>query len=127
MDTHTGSDRRESERKDVFLPLKLKSKNMTITHADVLDISCYGIRVGVKMEMTFKTVEDKLSVDEVLENKTLNLEIGAADDKFHIEAPAVVKWHTFRYGEGEKIYELGLTLKLKGEQKKIWREYYQEL
>lgn len=127
MDKQTGAERRESIRKDVFIPLKLKTENHIVSHADVLDMSCYGIRVGVRIKMTFKTVEEKTAVDEVLGHSDLNLEIGAASDKFHIEAPAKIKWHAFHYGEGEKIYELGLDLRLKGEQRKIWRDYYMDL
>lgn len=127
MGNQSASDRITPDHKEVYMPLKLKAFGHVISHASVLNISCDGTGIIAKMEMIFKTVDEKTVVDHLLEGKPVTVEIGDPGEDLHLEAPAVVKWHTYSYGEGEKIYDVGLNLKVKGEAKKIWREFCQKL
>jgi len=127
MEKSKVSEHLTPEHKEVFLPLKLKAFGEEISRADALNILCNGTGITARMEMVFKTVNKKEAVDHILEEKPVTVEIGAPGGELHIETPAVVKWHTFSYGEGEKIYDVELDLKLKGKLKKAWKEFCEKL
>lgn len=121
-------DRRKTPRKPVYLPIKLVTEDGTVVSTGrALNISCYGIKLGLKLEITFKTIGNKSSTDEILSGKSLTLEIGSANSSLHIKTPAEVKWNTSSYGEGENIYEAGLDLKLTDKQKEEWEQFYHNL
>ncbi len=119
----SGIERRDSPRKSVYLPLRLIAKGHVISTGHVLNINCYGI----KLEITFKTIDDKTLVDELLSAQDLTLEIGKHDTNLHIITSVGVKWSNFSYGEGEKIYEAGLDLKLSNNQKQEWEKFYKNI
>lgn len=122
------AERRGTPRKNVYLPIKLRAKGKgIIATGRALNISCYGIKLGLKLEITFKTVEDTERMDEVLSAQDLSLEIGDVGGDIYIMTKVGVKWSKYSYGEGEKIYEAGLDLKLTKEQKEEWRRFYDNL
>ncbi len=129
MTEHNQStERRGTARKDVYLPLKLRSKaGGIIASGRALNVSCYGIKMGLKLEITFKTVEDKGQMDEVLSAKDLSLEIGDIGGELYMMTAVEVKWSSSSYGEGEKIYEAGLDLKLSEKQREEWTQFYERL
>ena len=122
-----GLERRKTPRKEIYLPIKLSARGDIIATGHALDISCYGVKLGLKLEIVFKTKEDEQVMDQVLAAPELRLEIGSPGAQLHISAPARVKWSDSSYGEGEKIYEAGLDLNLTETQKKEWEAFYRRL
>ncbi len=127
MTEFNGKDRRRAPRKDAYLPIKLSSQDNLIASGRTLNICCYGLKLGLEMEITFKTREDKERMDEVLSSKVLKLEIGERNTQIHMETAVEVRWSECSYGEGEKIYDAGLELKLNEEQKRSWEAFFEKL
>ncbi len=121
MDEYQGTERRESLRKRVYLPIKLIAQEIIVSLGQLLDISCYGI----KLEIMFMSKEERAKIEEILSIHNIILEIGEVGDRLHIKVPVDVKWSKSKLGES--IFEAGMDLTLSEEGKQEWQQFYDAL
>lgn len=121
MDEYQDTDRRESVRKRVSLPIKLMAKRNIVSRGQLLDISCYGI----KLEIMFMSNQEKAKVEQSLSTHNIILEIGEAGDRLHVKVPVDVKWSKSKVGE--ILFEAGMDLTLGEEDKQGWQQFYDAL
>ncbi len=123
MNEHLDSERRKSSRKNLYLPIKLIAKDTIVSLGQILNISCYGI----KLEIMFMSNEERALVEKILSIHEITLEIGEIGDKLYIKVPVDVKWSTHNYNERENIFEAGMDLQLTEKHRQEWDKFYHAL
>ncbi len=123
MDEYQGSERRKSPRKRIYLPIKLIAKDTIVSLGQMLNISCYGI----KLEIMFMSNEERALIEKILSIHNITLEIGEVGDRLYIKIPVDVRWSAHNYDEGENVFEAGMDLQLNEEHKEEWQQFYDAL
>lgn len=115
-------ERRISNRKKCYIPIKLvTNKDLTLV-GYAIDISCYGIRI----ETTFKIVNKKRLLYKILSNPNITVELVEIGDQnpLILKAPLDIIWNKYTYLSEKETYEIGFVLYLNEEQQQAWNKFY---
>ncbi len=122
MTARDKQERRKSLRKKVHLPIKLMGHHNSM-EAHMLNINGRGI----KLEFTFKTSSSQDIVNKILSASDVHMEIGKAGSEAFFISPIIVKWSLQKDNTIERIYEVGVELKLSDLQQQTWEQFYKKL